>query len=139
METFSIGEVAHTAGIATSAIRYYEQVGLLPPSKRVNGKRRYDSAILSKLKIIRLAQQAGFTIAEIHMLLHGFPAEMPPFARWQALAQQKRDQVEALIQNTLHMKNLLDNSFQCTCARLEDCELLIDNCKWSESTGNKKR
>ena len=124
MQNFGIGEIARRAGVATSTIRYYERIGLLPPSERISGRRRYDSDILQKLSVIRLAQAAGFTIAEIQTLLHGFPADTPPSVRWQALAHNKRAEVEALIQRTERMKHLLDTSLQCACLRLEDCGLL---------------
>ena len=75
--------------IAPSTIRYYERIGLLPASPRVSGKRRYDLDILGKLAVIRLAQEAGFSLAEIEALLHDFPAETPPAERWQALRRQK--------------------------------------------------
>lgn len=82
----TIGEIARAAGIATSAIRYYERIGLLPPAKRVNTKRRYDESILQKLAVIRLAQRAGLSIAEIQTLLHD---NNPPSERWQTLAVKK--------------------------------------------------
>ena len=89
MEELAIGEVARRAGIRPSALRYYESIGLLPAPRRVNGQRRYDERTVQLLKIVRLAQHAGFTVAEIQVLLHGFAPDTPPAARWQPLAQQK--------------------------------------------------
>src|SRR5581483_11140669 len=65
MEELTIGEVARRTGLQTSAIRYYESVGVLPPSRRVNERRRYDSSIFQRLGIIQLARQAGFRISEL--------------------------------------------------------------------------
>ena len=93
---WTIGDVVERAGVAASTIRYYEEIELLPPARRVNGRRRYDQAILEKLNTIRLAQRAGYTLDEIQTLLHDFPADTPPSARWQAMAQEK-----------LHRKTLL--------------------------------
>ena len=73
MDNLAIGEIAQKAGIAASAIRYYEQIGLLPPAKRISGKRRYDLSILQKIRLIQLAKDAGLTIEEIQTLLHDFP------------------------------------------------------------------
>ena len=98
MQTWQIGDIARQTGVPASTIRYYEEIELLPPAQRVNGRRRYDETILQKLNIIRLAQQAGFTIAEIQALLHNFPADAPPSARWQGMAEQKLTELDERIQ-----------------------------------------
>jgi MerR family transcriptional regulator, redox-sensitive transcriptional activator SoxR len=121
MKTWTIGEVAAKSGVPTSTIRYYEQIELLPPSARVNGRRRYEETILQKLSIIRLAQQAGFTIAEIQSLLHDFPADAPPSTRWQLLARRKLVELDDLMRNLAAMKALLNQTLRCQCASLEDC------------------
>jgi MerR family redox-sensitive transcriptional activator SoxR len=61
----TIGEVARCTGVSTSAIRYYEEAGLLPEPERVGGKRRYEKEILRRLALIRGAKGAGFTLGEI--------------------------------------------------------------------------
>lgn len=71
----SIGEVAARAGVRTSALRYYESIGLLPAPRRINGRRAYEATILQQLAILQLAQKAGFTMNEIDELLHGFAAD----------------------------------------------------------------
>ncbi len=121
MQPVSIGVIAQKAGVATSTIRYYEHIGLLPPPKRVSGKRRYDNSILKKLRVIRLAQQAGFTIAEIQTLLYGFPANTPPSGRWRTLAGEKIVELEEMMVQIQAMKSLLEKTRQCQCATLEDC------------------
>lgn len=121
MESLGIGKIAQRAGVASSTIRYYEKIGLLPPSKRVSGKRRYEAAILEKLGVIRLAQNAGYTIAEIHTLLHEFPIDTTPSERWQALAAQKLVELEARMQSLIAMKSLLEHTLECACPSLDDC------------------
>ena len=70
MEELTIGEVARRAGMRTSALRYYESVGLLPAPRRVyGGHRRYDANIFELLSVLRMAQQAGFSIADFINLL----------------------------------------------------------------------
>ena len=59
----TIGEVARRAGIATSSIRYYERVGLLPPPERVHGQRRYDTDVLGKLGFIGVARAPASSCA----------------------------------------------------------------------------
>jgi MerR family transcriptional regulator, redox-sensitive transcriptional activator SoxR len=121
MQNFGIGKLAQKAGIAPSAIRFYERIGLLPAAKRMNGKRLYDSESLQQLGLIRLAQRAGFTIAEIRTLLHDFPKDTPPSERWQLLSRQKISEVEKLIEQLRGMKVLLEQTLDCSCESLEDC------------------
>jgi MerR family redox-sensitive transcriptional activator SoxR len=78
MEQLTIGEVARRTGLQTSAIRYYERIGLLTRPTRVNGRRRYTVEVLHKIGVIQMARQAGFTIAEVEMLLHDFQIDTAP-------------------------------------------------------------
>ena len=134
MGEMTIGEVARRAGVRPSAVRYYESVGVLPAPRRVNGRRRYESEVLELLAVVRIAQQAGFTMSEIRTLLHGFSADTPPSARWRMLAREKLPEVEALIERALGMKRLLERGLRYDCLRLEDCALVggedlgTDNC-----------
>jgi MerR family redox-sensitive transcriptional activator SoxR len=121
MQIRTIGQVAAESGVPASTIRYYEQIGLLPPPGRINGRRRYEESISQKLNLIRLAQQAGFTIAEIQSLLHDFPADAPPSARWQRMAHQKLEELDAIMKNLQAMKAILEQTMQCQCASLEEC------------------
>jgi MerR family transcriptional regulator, redox-sensitive transcriptional activator SoxR len=121
MENWAIGEVAMRSGVPASTIRYYEQINLLPPSARLNGRRRYGEGVFRQLGVIRLAQQAGYTIAEIQMLLHDFPAGTPPSERWRVLAQQKLVELDELMHNIRAMKALLEETLTCACDTLEDC------------------
>jgi MerR family transcriptional regulator, redox-sensitive transcriptional activator SoxR len=128
VESMSIGQVASRAGVRPSALRYYESVGLLPPAERKNGRRRYDGEVLrevlDRLAVVRVAQQAGFTISEIRMLLDGFAEDTPPSERWRVLAQAKLPEVEALVERALGMKDLLERGLRCECLRLEECTLV---------------
>ena len=124
----SIGEVARSAGVRPSALRYYEGVGLLPPPERTNGRRRYDGEVLRKvldrLAVVRVAQQAGVTISEIRTLLNGYSEDTLPSERWRLLAEEKLPEVEALVERALGMKDLLERGLRCECLRLEDCALV---------------
>jgi len=120
-----IGVIARQAGVRPSALRYYERVGLLDPPPRVGGRRQYDPRVLHRLAVIGVAQQAGFTIAEIKTLLHGFAAETPAATRWRALAERKLPEVEALIARAHEMKRLIEESLRCGCLSLEECALSL--------------
>ena len=122
MKELTIGEVARRAGVRTSALRYYESVGLLPAPARVHGgHRRYDESVLDLLSVLRMAQQAGFTIAEMHLLVAGFSSETPASKRWQLLAQKKLQEVEAVIAHAQQTRQILERLLQCGCLRLEEC------------------
>jgi len=126
MDEFAIGEVARRAGIRTSALRYYERIGLLPAPRRVSGRRRYDERTVQMLKVIQLAQGAGFTVAEIQTLLHGFAPDTPPAARWQPLARKKLEELDALIARAQQMKQVLATGLNCGCLRLEECAVVLE-------------
>jgi MerR family transcriptional regulator, redox-sensitive transcriptional activator SoxR len=121
MSTWPIGEVVARSGVPASTIRYYEQIGLLPPAQRLNGRRRYDAAILPRLGMVRLAQEAGFTIAEIQALVHDFPPVTPPSARWQTLAQRKLVELEERLQTIRAMKAVLLETLNCHCQTMAEC------------------
>jgi MerR family transcriptional regulator, redox-sensitive transcriptional activator SoxR len=122
METITIGEVAQRAGIRTSAIRYYESVGVLPAAQRINGIRRYDTSVFERLTIIQMAQQAGFSVSEMWTLFNGFATETPVSDRWQQLARQKLVEVEALIRHAQAMKRVLEEELLlCRCLTFEEC------------------
>lgn len=108
-----IGEVAEIAEVATSTLRYYEEIGLIAPPKRVNGRRRYQPTILPILALIQLAKDANFTLDEIKELLYDFPAKMPVSERWQIIAQRKIKEVEQMILEAESTKALLEESLNC--------------------------
>lgn len=127
MARLTIGEVAKRAGMRTSALRYYEEVGVLPPAERISGQRRYDEAVLARLAVVQLAQEVGFSVAEIRSLVDGFADTGVASARWQELARRKLAEVDALIRRAEHMKQLLEESLSCGCLTLDACQLVLQH------------
>jgi MerR family redox-sensitive transcriptional activator SoxR len=125
MGEMTIGQVARQVGIATSAIRYYEEIGLLPPSARVNGRRRYDWTTVQRICVIEYAQQAGFTLGEIRELFFGFAVGTHPNARWEALAQRKLTELEAQAARIRAMQTLLQEGLGCGCLTMEQCTVWL--------------
>ncbi|MEP7285411.1 MAG: MerR family transcriptional regulator [Chloroflexota bacterium] len=117
----TIGEVASRVGIRTSAIRFYERVGLLPAPQRINGRRQYEAAVIQKIRGIQMAQKAGFTVGEIRTLFYEFPIDTPPSARWHTLSKQKLAEIEVLQNRVNTMRSLLEQTTECQCATLDDC------------------
>ena len=117
----AIGVVARRTGLRVSAIRYYESVGLIPPARRVAGKRVYDDSVFEAIALVRIAQDAGFTLAEVRTLVSGFDRATPASARWQTMARHKLADVEARIERAVRMKVMLEGLLQCRCETLEEC------------------
>ncbi|MGE5230522.1 MAG: MerR family transcriptional regulator [Deltaproteobacteria bacterium] len=119
--SLTIGEVARRAGVRPSTLRYYETVGLLEPPHRRGGRRTYDGEVLDVLRLVRLARNAGFTLAEVRRLLHGFDRDTPASERWRRLAERKLHEVEALIERAHRMQALLGKLVACECRSLAEC------------------
>ncbi len=122
VKMLSIGEVARQTGLRASALRYYEEVGLISPAARVSGRRHYDVSVLDRLRVISCAQEAGFTIAEVRQLLAG--DDQPPM-RWRALAERKLREVDAIIEKAHATRRLLEESLRCNCVALEECAKVL--------------
>lgn len=127
MRALPIGEVARRTGIRPSALRYYEEAGVLPLAARVSGRRCYDADAIRRIDVLRFAQQAGFTLEEIKTLFHGFGAETPLSARWQSLARAKLEELDLLAKRVRRMRRALEVGLECGCVRIEDCTLSPDD------------
>jgi DNA-binding transcriptional MerR regulator len=125
MAALMIGEMARQAGVATSALRYYEKAGLLPSPARASNRRQYDQTVLGRIRIILLARDAGFSINETRTFLNGFSAGTRPALRWRAMAKRKITELDELTARLSQMRAILNASFHCECRQLEDCERLI--------------
>lgn len=121
MKTFSIGELARRTGVRTSAIRYYEDAGVLPKPARSSGRRRYDAEAVRLIEVLKFAQQTGFTLEEIKTLFHGFRSGHQLNARWQVLARKKIEELDAQVRRIQGMRRTLELGLKCGCIRIEDC------------------
>ena len=116
-----IGEVAEQAGVKTSLIRYYEDIGLLPQPERVSGQRRYDATVLRRLSVIDVAQRAGMRLDEIRLLLqHG---SEPMSAQLRELAGRRLPEIDALIERAQRVRAWLEAATGCECASIDECAL----------------
>ena len=127
MAKLSIGDVARRTGLRTSALRFYEEAGILPATARVNGRRVYDDQIIQRIKGLRLAQEAGFTLKEIKTLFHGIGAKSTLSARWQSMARKKLLELDMLASRVVRMRQALELGLQCGCVRIEDCTMSLDD------------
>lgn len=120
MARMSIGEVARRSGMRSSAIRYYEKLGLLPPPSRVSGQRRYDANVLDRLAIVSFAKYVGFSIGEIRQLLNGF-ADRPPPERWRNMATRKLAEIDRVIAHARGVRSELAETLKRKCPKLVEC------------------
>jgi DNA-binding transcriptional MerR regulator len=119
----TIGEVARRAGVATSSIRYYERIGLLPEPDRLHGQRRYDMAVLGRLGFIGVAQSAGFKLQEIKQLIQGVDSPDGLGGQMRLLSTRKLDEVEALLEHIRATKAWLEVAKECGCGSPAECAL----------------
>jgi len=116
----TIGEVAEAAGVRTSALRFYEDAGLLPPTARVSGQRRYDESAVGRLTVIRFCQQLGFSLREIRALLTP-PRGKRQKQRWRDLVDDKLQELDGVVARVETMRTILELSRDCDCVDLEEC------------------
>jgi MerR family transcriptional regulator, redox-sensitive transcriptional activator SoxR len=122
MPLLYISEVARQVGLRPSAIRYYEQIGLLPPAQRIGKQRRYDTTALYRLAIIQRARQLGFTLDEIRQLFFGFGKVTRASERWRKLSQRKVAELESLMDRIKVVRHLLKRMMRkCRCETLDQC------------------
>ena len=119
-DLLSISEVGEATGLQSSALRYYEKVGLVRPAARAGGRRQYDPSILQRLAAIALLQEAGFTIAEVRQLLGSGSSQQ----RLRSMAEQKIREIDAHVARVAAARELLVSALRCDCSGIDTCELV---------------
>lgn len=131
MSQLTISQVARQVRLKPSAIRYYEQIGILPPAARVSGQRRYDMTVIYRLAIIQRARQMGFTLDEIRQLFFGFRPVTRASERWSRLSRKKMQELDDLVHEIKGMQQLLRKMMRrCRCETLDQCGkgIFTSNC-----------
>jgi DNA-binding transcriptional MerR regulator len=106
-----IGELARRTGVATSALRYYERIGLLPLADRLGQRRQYPAVCIERVALIRLYQDAGFTLAEIGRLLAATTSRGRP--AWEELAERKVAELDTRLADAQRAKKLIKHALKC--------------------------
>jgi DNA-binding transcriptional MerR regulator len=122
----TIGAVATLSGKRPSSIRYYEQIGLLPPAARASGRRVYGPDTVRTLAVIETGQRAGLSLDEIRALLSAKPDDQAAIERLREVAIRKLPQVKELIERTELVRDWLEAAARCECPSLEECPLFDD-------------
>lgn len=112
--SYSIGELGFRAGVATSLLRYYDEIQLLPPVARQGNRRRYDESSLRRLAVIDLLQRSGFSLEEIRDLLSGQH-------HWREAATTRAAELRARMVENEKMLRMLDHAIDCSADRIDHC------------------
>lgn len=122
--TISISDLAKRAGVAASALRYYEQEGLIRSSRSAGGRRQFLRSDLRRVAFIRAAQQVGLSLQEIRTALGKLPlGRTPTKADWEQLSRAWVPLLEARIAELTRLKDNLTSCIGCGCLSLNTCAL----------------
>lgn len=111
----TIGAVAKAAGVATSAIRYYEAAGILPPPARTNGIRRYTSDVVTKLQVIRFCREAGMPVRSLKWMGGSLEEGSSRRDEWLRVVRERIAAVGASIREAKQTRAMLTRAADCRC------------------------
>ena len=124
MTQLTIGQLAERAGVATSAIRFYEERGLVQSRRTTGNQRRYEQSQLRRIAFIRTAQRVGLSLEEIAEALATLPAgRTPTKADWTRLSRAWRPRLDDQIRRIELLRDQLDSCIGCGCLSLKTCAL----------------
>jgi MerR family redox-sensitive transcriptional activator SoxR len=125
METLTIGDFAVRAGVAPSALRYYERQGLIRAGRTVGNQRRYERSELRRVAFIKIAQQVGVSLDEIREALASLPENRTPTkADWTRLSAHWRRKLDARITLMERLRDQLTGCIGCGCLSMQKCTLI---------------
>jgi DNA-binding transcriptional MerR regulator len=117
-EQLTIGALARTTGVATSALRYWEELGLLPTPARVSGQRRYSASVVVLVGLILLLRDVGFTLRELKALI---AARSDGLDAWRDLAQRKLAELDERIAQAQAARTAIAHALACQHRDLLSC------------------
>ena len=124
MKEISIGTLARRTGLAVSAIRYYEERGMVRPERNAGGQRRFKRSDIRRLSFVNVTQKFGFSLERIAELLATLPDGRTPSARdWTRMSGQFQSELNARIRELEVLRDKLDGCIGCGCLSLDKCAL----------------
>ncbi len=121
----TIGQLAARSGVATSALRFYEDLGLISSARTDGNQRRFDAGQLRRVAVIRVAKELGIPLAEIGDALSALPDGRTPLkADWAHLSRSWRDRLERRIEELERLRDDLTGCIGCGCLSLKTCAIL---------------
>ncbi|PSK66434.1 Redox-sensitive transcriptional activator SoxR [Micromonospora sp. MH33] len=123
-EALTIGQLSTRSGVAPSALRHYERLGLIRAQRTGGNQRRYARTELRRVAFIRISQQVGVSLEEIREALDSLPsARTPTPDDWAALSKTWRDRLDEKIRLLGKLRDDLDGCIGCGCLSLQRCTL----------------
>ncbi|GGQ60028.1 redox-sensitive transcriptional activator SoxR [Kitasatospora griseola] len=123
-DRLTIGQLAERSGLATSALRYYESLGLIHAERTTGNQRRYPRAALRRIAFVRAAQQVGLSLEEVRTALARLPVDRAPTPRdWHTVAGAWQHRIDRQIAELQLMKAKLTGCIGCGCLSLSRCLL----------------
>ncbi len=120
----TVGELAARSGVATSALRFYEQRGLLSADRTEGNQRRFHRSTLRRVAVIKAAQSVGLTLGEIADALDSLPEGRTPTKKdWSRLSESWRNELDGRIAELQALRNDLTGCIGCGCLSLQTCAL----------------
>lgn len=136
-EQLTIGELASRTGVATSALRYWEELGLLPPPARVSGQRRYPPTAVGLVGVILALQNVGFTLREVKAFI---ASRSLTDDSWRELYQRKLTELDQRIAQALAARAAIAHGLACPHNDIVECpnftsgvEALLAGCSLEEA------
>jgi len=119
-----VGELAERAGVAVSALHFYEAKGLIHSVRSGGNQRRYARSVLRRLAVIKVAQRVGMPLAAIAEALNALPSgRTPTVADWRRLSAAWKLELEERIRTLTQLRDQLDGCIGCGCLSLKACPL----------------
>jgi len=123
-DLLTVGEVASRSGVAASALRYYERLGLIDAARTAGGQRRYQRHVLRRLAFIRAARNVGLSLDEVRAALAELPdGRTPTKADWTRLSRGWRARLDDQIAALVALRDGLDSCIGCGCLSLRHCAI----------------
>lgn len=120
----TIGELSARSGVAPSALRFYEQQGLIRSIRTTGNQRRYDRTELRRVSFIRIAQQIGISLERIRSALAELPESRTPTKQdWERLSRSWRTELDHRIAVLQKLRDNLSGCIGCGCLSLQACKL----------------
>jgi MerR family transcriptional regulator, redox-sensitive transcriptional activator SoxR len=129
----TIGEVASRSGVAPSALRFYEEEGLIVSRRTTGNQRRYERAVLRRIAVIQAGRAAGIPLERIRATLATLPSNRTPTRRdWERLSRSWREDIDRRIATLEALRNRLTTCIGCGCLSIDACGLLNPDDEASE-------
>ena len=121
----TIGEVAYRSGVAPSALRFYETIGLIVSQRTSGNQRRYERSVLRRIAFVQAGKAAGIPLAQIHGALATLPEGRTPSRRdWERLSRRWSKDLDRRLATLQALRNRLTTCIGCGCLSIDRCSLL---------------